>query len=125
MGMIVNLHELARLSAAERARLLIRTEADLSDYIAKVTPVIEAGRAEGDKALARFAREFDKAPVAADAIAASAADFEAAEKALEPEVREAMAFAAHSIRRFHEDQKPEEMWLHEIRPGAFAGDRVR
>ncbi len=36
-----------------------------------------------------------------------------------------MEFAANSIRRFHEDQKPEEMWLHEIRPGAFAGERSR
>jgi histidinol dehydrogenase len=36
-----------------------------------------------------------------------------------------MAFAAESIRRFHEDQKPEEMWLHEVRPGAYAGDRTR
>ena len=36
-----------------------------------------------------------------------------------------MEFAADSIRRFHEDQKPEEMWLHEIRPGAFAGERTR
>ena len=31
---------------------------------------------------------------------------------------------AGSIRRFHEDQKPEEMWFHEIRPGVFAGDRT-
>ena len=31
---------------------------------------------------------------------------------------------AVTIRRFHEDQKPEEMWFHEIRPGVFAGDRT-
>ena len=28
-----------------------------------------------------------------------------------------------NIRRFHEEQKPEPMWLKEMRPGAFAGDR--
>jgi histidinol dehydrogenase len=125
MSKKINLHELAKLSAAERARLLKRTEADLSAYEEKVRPIIAAVRDEGDVALARFAQQFDKAPVAADAIAATEEDFALASRTLDPQVREAMEFAAHSIRRFHEDQKPEEMWLHEIRPGAFAGDRIR
>ncbi len=121
----INLHDLATLSADERAALLKRTEADLSAFEAKVKPIVAAVAAEGDAALARFAREFDKAPVEATAIAATEADFARAEKALAPEVKAAMEFAADSIRRFHEDQKPEEMWLHEIRPGAFAGDRTK
>lgn len=121
----INLHDLARLDPAARRRLLTRTEADLSAIEPQVDAIIAAVRSEGDVALARFAREFDRAPVEPDAIAATEADFEAAGSTLEPEVREAMAYAAHSIRRFHEDQKPEEMWLHEIRPGAFAGERTR
>lgn len=120
----VNLFELATLSAAERGRLLRRTEADLSGYEAKVRTIIEAVRSEGDAALSRFARELDKASVAPGEIAATSADFDAAEQALDPQVREAMEFAAYSIRKFHEDQKPEEMWLHEVRPGVFAGDRA-
>ena len=82
-------------------------------------------RLEGDEALARFARDFEKAPVTASEIAATESDFAEAEKTLDPKVREAMEFAAHSIRKFHQDQMPEEMWLHEIRPGSFAGDRSR
>jgi histidinol dehydrogenase len=123
--MPINLHDLSKLTSAQRARLLRRTEADLSGFEEKVRPIVEAVKREGDRALARFTREFDKAPVEASGIAATEADFAAAEKALDPKVREAMAFAAASIRRFHEDQMPEEMWLNEIRPGAFAGDRVR
>jgi histidinol dehydrogenase len=119
----INFHELAKLSAEQRARLLLRTETDLSSFETKVKPIIEAVRIEGDEAVARFAREFDKAPVQASEIAATEADFASAEKTLEPKVREAMEFAAQSIRKFHHDQMPEEMWLHEIRPGAFAGDR--
>lgn len=119
----INLHELAKLSPAERRKLQQRTETDLTDFEAKVRPIIDAVKTDGDAALARFARDFDKAPVEANAIAATEADFAAAEKALDPKVREAMEFAAHSIRKFHEDQMPEEMWLHEVRPGAFAGDR--
>ena len=121
----INFHELAKLSSSERAKLHQRTETDLSAFELKVRPIIDAVRAEGDEALARLAREFDKAPVQSSEIAATEADFAAAEKSLDPKVREAMEFAAFSIRKFHQDQMPEEMWLHEIRPGAFAGDRSR
>jgi len=125
MTRAVNFHELSRLSPAERQRLLQRVEADLSSYEEKVRAIIEAVRQEGDEALARFARDFDKAPVKASEIQATDEDFAAAEKALDPEVKAAMDYAAESIRKFHEDQMPEEMWLHEMRPGAFAGDRTR
>jgi len=121
----INVHDLARLSPEQRRQLQQRVETDLSSFETKVRPIIDAVRAEGDEALARFARDFDRAPVKATEIAATAADFAAAERALDPKVREAMEFAAHSIRKFHEDQMPEEMWLHEVRPGAFAGDRTR
>jgi histidinol dehydrogenase len=120
----INFHELAKLTPQQRARLQQRTETDLSAFEVQVRPIIAAVRAEGDEALARFAHDFDKAPVKASEIAATENDFAAAEKALDPKVREAMEFAAHSIRKFHEHQMPEEMWLHEIRPGAFAGDRT-
>ena len=123
MSAKINFYELSRLTAAQRNQLLQRTEADLSSFEAKVKPIIEAVRKDGDEALAHFAREFDKAPVQPSEIAATEADFAAAEKTLSKPVREAMEFAAKNIRKFHRDQKPEEMWLHEISPGSFAGDR--
>ncbi len=121
--MKINFHDLAKISAVQRASLLTRVETDLSSFEDKVKPIIAAVKSEGDVALARFAHEFDKAPVEADAIAATEADFAAAEKSLEPQVRAAMEFAAANIRKFHQDQMPEQMWLHEITPGSFAGDR--
>jgi histidinol dehydrogenase len=125
MTRLVNFYELSRLSPAERRKLLQRTEADLSSYEEKVRAIIEAVRREGDEALARFARDFDKAPVRASEIAASDEDFARADKALDPKVKAAMEYAAAQIHKFHESQKPEEMWLSEMRPGAFAGDRIR
>ena len=120
----INWHDLGTLSPEARKRMLARVEGDLSAYEDKVRAIIEAVRVEGDEALARFARDFDKAPVEADEIAATEADFEAAETSLAPQVRAAMDYAAESIRKFHQDQMPGEMWLHEVRPGAFAGDRT-
>src|SRR5690606_4233955 len=93
----VNLHDLARLAPDARARLLERTEADLSAFLDPARAIIEAVRAEGDAALARFAREFDRAPVEADALRATEADFEAAFAAVEPDVVAAIEFAADGI----------------------------
>ena len=120
----INFLRLADLNAAGRAQLLKRTENDLGPYLEKVKPIIDAVRHEGDAALARFARQFDHAPVEASQIAATPDDFERAERTLDPEVRAAITYAAGNIRKFHQDQKPEEMWLHEIRPGVFAGERT-
>jgi histidinol dehydrogenase len=125
MSPVVNLFDLATLSSEERARLLRRTETDLAPYESKVRAIIDAVVADGDEALARFAREFDRSPVDAASLAATPADFDAAERTLDPEVRAAMDYAADSIRRFHQSQMPEEMWLNEVRPGVFAGERSR
>lgn len=123
MSRDVSLHDLSKLSAADRGRLLVRSEADLGPIIERVKPIIAAVKAEGDEALARFAREFDKSPVDVKKLKATEADFDASFKAVELKVIEAIEFAVDGIRRFHEAQKPEEMWLKEIRPGAYAGDR--
>ena len=119
----ISLHDLAKLDAAGRHKLTRRTEADLGVFIERVKPIIEAVRTEGDKALSRFATELDKAPVAADDIKVKTAEFDGAEKGMTPELREAIAFAIDGIRKFHTAQKPEEMWIKEVRPGVWAGDR--
>ena len=71
----INLHELANLSSAQRAKLQQRTETDLAAFVEKARPIMEAVRLEGDEALARFARDFEKAPVTASGIAATEAGF--------------------------------------------------
>jgi histidinol dehydrogenase len=118
-------HDLSRLSAAERAALLIRAEEDLSIYIERVKPIIDAVRHEGDAALVRFAQQFDRAPAdfSATALKVTKADIDAAERAVSPEVIAAIEFAADNIRRYHEAQMPEEMWMKEIRPGVLTGER--
>jgi len=121
----VSRFELAGLGAAGRARLLERTEADLAPFLDAVRPIVEAVRSEGDAALLRFARELDRAALAEGELQASAADLERAQARLAPEVGAAIDYAIANIRRFHEAQMPQEMWLKEIRPGAFAGDRYR
>jgi histidinol dehydrogenase len=114
------------LPSADYAALLERTEGDLSGYLGPVQAIIDAVRDRGDEALADFARRFDKAPsVTAETLKATPADFEAAFNSVDPDVIESIRFAIDNIRRFHQAQMPEEMWLKEMQPGVFAGDRVR
>ncbi len=124
MSDAVSFYELGSLDAAARAALLARTEADLDPYIDAVRPVIDAVAAEGDRALARFAREFDKAPLVANRIAVAPAEFDRAEARLDPALTAVLSDAAENIRAFHRRQMPEPMWMQEVAPGVFAGDRV-
>ena len=115
----------ATLSTPPSAHALLRrSETDLSGFIEKVEPIIEAVRTEGDKALVRFAREFDKADLEPARISRSPKPSSTPPSSWStPSVIEAIRFGIDNIRRFHEEQKPEPMWLKEMRPGAFAGDR--
>lgn len=121
----VALHELDALDDVGRAALLLRAEDDLERFLDGARPLIDAVRRDGDAALARFAREFDGATgLQADAIAVTRHEIDAAFDALEPALIETMEYAADNIRRFHEAQRPPEMWMKEIRPGVLVGERA-
>ncbi len=119
----VTFHVLENLAPASRSALLRRSETDLSAIIEKVRPIIEAVRTEGDAALMRFARELDKAEIGQGGLQVTSAEFDAAFGKVAPDVIEAIQFGIDNIRAFHVQQKPEAMWLKEMRPGAYAGDR--
>ena len=65
----VALHELAKLAPAERRQLLLRIDADLDPFLDGVKPIIAAVEREGDAALVRYAKLYDRADIAADGIA--------------------------------------------------------
>lgn len=119
----IRLYELAKMDPASRARLMVRSEEDLDGFVEAVKPIVADVAARGDEALIACAKRFDGAPADFNAIATPEADFAWAEKTISPEVGKALAFAADNIRRYHAAQMPEEMWLKEMRPGVFAGER--
>ena len=118
-----NIIDLAELSAEARARLMQRAEHDLSGLMDPVRAIAERVAASGDKAVAELGREIDGAPLAPERLFATEQEFEEAEALVEPEVKAAIEEAVRNIRHFHEKQLPPPMWLEEIRPGAFAGER--
>lgn len=120
----VSFHQLSSMTAKGYDGLLKRSEADLSFFSEKVAPIIEAVRTEGDAALVRYGQTLDGAASLTEAtLKVSEAEFDAAFQSVEEDVIEAIHHGIENIRIFHEEQKPEPMWLKEIKPGAFAGDR--
>jgi len=119
----VALYELSKLTADQRALLLTRPEDDLGIFIEKVKPLIEDVRNTGDAALVKYAAKFDNAHFTTAEIGASKADIDAAFNQLDNSVIEALEYSADNIRRYHQEQMPGEMWLKEISPGVFAGER--
>lgn len=119
----IRFYNLAQMDKAARARLLVRSEENLDSFIDAVKPIIAAVEKEGDAALIRCAQRFDGAPADFKAIVTPPEDFVWARQAVSKEVVEALEFAADNIRRYHQAQMPEDMWLKEMRPGVFAGER--
>ncbi len=115
---------LSRLSKTERTALLTRMEADLTPFLDRVRPILDRVRQEGDRALIDFAMQFDGVVEPLASVRCGEEEFEAAERSLPPEVKEAIGYAAENIRRFHETQIPPETSMKEIRPGVFAGEQT-
>ena len=114
---------LDRLDAEARRALVRRGVIDLAGYVERARPIVEAVRQEGDAALVRFARDFDKVGMTADRIRVAEADFDAAYDAVPVAAVEAIREAAGNIRLVHERQKPPPLELTAVRPGVLAGDR--
>jgi histidinol dehydrogenase len=120
----INRYEWDRLAVAEREALCRRAENRLPPEIAStVQEILAAVRAEGDAAVARYTLRFDGADTAGLPLAVSEAELEEAHRDLEPEVQEAIRFAAENVERVHRLQRREALELVEVRPGVFAGER--
>jgi histidinol dehydrogenase len=116
------LHDLSATDTIPGA-LLARTEADLSAFTEQIKPILEAVRTDGDRALQRFAHALDGVAATDLTIRVEAAEFDAAFGQVPRELIGALEHAIDNIRRFHAAQMPEELWLKEIQPGIWTGDR--
>ena len=101
--MSLSLLEWSSLSADERRAALRRpTQADADGLHRRVREIIDEVRARGDQALLDFTERFDG--VKLKSVEVDAAEFAAAEKALDAEQRAALERAIGNVRRFHEAQ---------------------
>ena len=101
--MSLSLLEWSSLSADERRAALRRpAQADADGLHRRVREIINEVRTRGDQALFEFTERFDG--VTLKSLEADAAEFAAAEKAINAEQRAALERAIGNVRRFHEAQ---------------------
>lgn len=121
---MIHFYELATLDAAQRLRLLRRSELKIDDLIERVRPILQAVRTRGDDALIEFTTRFDHVQLSPDRLRVSREEIERAYQMLEPSVRQAIEQAIHNVRIFHERQMPHEQWFTQVSPGVMAGEKI-
>jgi histidinol dehydrogenase len=90
-----------------------------------VDAILAAVRAGGDAALCEYTTRFDGwSPASAGDLALTAADFEAAERAIPADVRAAFEYAADRIERYHAAAMPKS-WRMTDEHGSVLGQEIR
>ena len=105
--------------ALEPSQWMEKRKAGLQDVRPAVTGIIEEVGRNGDRALLAFTEQFDK--VKLDRVAVSKDEIKAAYAKVDEKLVQMVRHAAANIKRFHELQKPNDMWLKEVEPGVTLG----
>ena len=105
------------LKAVEIDAWIAGRQSSLEDARATVTEIISRVRTEGDAALIDLAK---KHCVLTD-IAVSDDEREDAYEQVDAQIIESLIEAHARIERFHELQKPRDLWLQELEPGIVLG----
>jgi histidinol dehydrogenase len=123
--MTINFYRWNKTDDAARKLILRRSQTNIDDVVKIVEPIIADVRKNGDAALIKYAKKFDKADI--KSLKATPAEFDAAEKALDPKLKAAIKHCAGNVRRFHEQQmlraNQHDNWMMEVEPGVFAGEQ--
>ncbi|MFH1091250.1 MAG: histidinol dehydrogenase [Pseudomonadota bacterium] len=121
---MLQVENLSELSPQRRHRILNRSMEDVSSVFLEVRETISRIRDQGDAVAIAHYTKFKEDITAAD-LKASPEEFEAAYRAVKPEVIKSLKFAAKNIRKFHQAQLERDMWAVEIAPGIIAGRMTR
>lgn len=117
----INRYVLDELSPAGRVALLSRAQTDLTSIEPTVRAIIDDVRERGDAALLEYTKRFDGADLSSMRVTPE--EFEAAEAAVDPELREALVRAIENITDHHRAQMPAASWMKETVPGVLTGER--
>jgi len=96
---------------------LAARKTSLEDARATVTEIIGRVREDGDTALKEYAKKY----VELEDVAVSDEEREAAYNEVDAQVIESLIEAHARIERFHELQKPRDLWFQEMEPGIVLG----
>lgn len=105
------------------ADLLKRDPNNYSTYADAVQKIVETVKADKDKALFSYTKEFDKADINASNIRVTEDEIKEAMKEVDPGLLEVMKKSMKNIRQFHEKQK-QYSWFDSKPDGTLLGQKV-
>lgn len=106
-------------------RALERSPADVDPEIhGQVEAILRAVRARGDAALLEFTERFDRVRLQVSELAVTAAEYDAAERAVGAPTLGALQYAASRIQEFHRHGLPRSWWVEDAN-GSLLGQQVR
>ncbi len=122
--MTINYFRWSDISDFDKSRLLKRSQETIENVVEAVKPIIAEVKENGDAALIKYAKQFDKADLSS--LKVTLEEFEEAESLLSPELKSALQHSIGNVKRFHEEQikRVDAEWMVEIEPGVFAGEKV-
>lgn len=101
-----------------------RSKMDLAPIISVVNDVIEDIRSNGDEAVLKYTKKFDRADLTAAQMRVTEEEIEKAVSEVDPDLLRIIKRAADNIRAFHEKQR-EEGFMMDTGKGSRIGVRVR
>lgn len=122
--MIVQRFVWDQTNESDKRRIMERAGRDVSEQLPVAAAICAAVLARGDEALLAYTEELDGVRLRADAIRVTEAEMQLAAAALPPAIQDTIRYAARNIRRFHEAQKPQSVWMMEVDEGITAGEQV-
>ena len=106
-------------------RALERSPVDVDpDIHGQVEAILSAVRVRGDAALLEFTERFDRVRLQAPELAVTAAEYDAAERAVGANTLGALQYAAGRIEEFHRHGLPRSWWVEDAN-GSLLGQQVR
>ncbi len=120
----MNIYKYSELSAEQKSFILKRAEIDITAYMDVAREVSWDVKDNGDDAVLKYTEKFDKIKLTPETMKVTPAEIEEAYNRIDATSKEAITYAYHNIRTFHEKQKPEEMWMTEVDKGILAGEKT-
>ena len=107
-----------------RQKLLQRASIDITEQMKTALAICEDVRQRGDEALVDYTKRFDGVALTASQLRVSDEEVVSGVKQVDETMREVLTYAFSNIKKFHEAQMPEPIWMMEVDEGIMAGEKT-
>jgi len=108
----------------EDLKVLLSRDVGIQDVLPQVNEILLDVGEKGDEALLSYTKKFDGANIGLQDIRVTQEEIEAAYRAVDERLLDALMQAAENIIDFHNEQKEKDLWFTEVSPGVIVGQKL-